>query len=77
MPAYNETATPVTTKNTYTVTYNGNGNTGGSTASSTHEYGVPKALTANGFTREYTVTYNYNGSGQANTTDKSVYMFNK
>jgi len=39
---------------TYTVAYNANGNgspTGGSTASSDHVYGVPKALTANGFTR--------------------------
>ena len=37
--------------NTYTVVYNGNGNTGGSTASSSHTYGVAKALTANGFTK--------------------------
>ena len=36
---------------TYTVAYNGNGNTGGSTASSTHTYDVYKALTANGFKR--------------------------
>lgn len=77
MPAYNETATPVLAVNTYTIAYNGNGSTGGSTSSSTHEYGVVKALTANGFTREYTVTYNYNGSGQASTTDKSVYLFDK
>lgn len=34
---------------TYTVVYNGNGNTGGSTASSTHTYDVAKNLTANGF----------------------------
>lgn len=37
--------------NTYTVAYNGNGATGGSTASSSHTYGSAKALTANGFTR--------------------------
>jgi uncharacterized repeat protein (TIGR02543 family) len=36
---------------TYTVAYNGNGNTGGTTASSIHTYGVYKNLTANGFTR--------------------------
>ena len=35
----------------YTVKYNGNGNTGGSTASSSHTYGTAKALTANGFTK--------------------------
>ena len=37
--------------NTYTVVYNGNGNTGGSTASSSHTYDTAKALTANGFTK--------------------------
>lgn len=36
---------------TYTVTYVGNGQTGGSTAASTHTYDVQKALTANGFTK--------------------------
>lgn len=39
------------TPNTYTVRYNGNGNTGGSTASSSHTYGTAKNLTANGFTK--------------------------
>lgn len=33
----------------YTIEYDGNGNTGGSTASSSHTYGTAKALTANGF----------------------------
>ena len=36
---------------TYTVVYNGNTNTGGSTASSTHTYNEAKNLTANGFTK--------------------------
>ena len=35
----------------YTVNYNGNGATSGSTAASAHFYGSPKALTANGFKR--------------------------
>lgn len=35
----------------YTIVYHGNGNTGGSTASSTHQYDEAKALTANGFTK--------------------------
>lgn len=35
----------------YTIVYHGNGNTGGSTASSTHKYDEEKALTANGFTK--------------------------
>ena len=37
--------------NTYTVKYNGNGSTGGSTSNSSHTYGTSKKLTANGFTR--------------------------
>ena len=48
------TATTITatfTANTYTVVYNGNGATGGSTASSSHTYNSAKALTTNGFTR--------------------------
>ena len=36
---------------TYTIRYNGNGATGGSTASSTHTYDAAKKLTANGFSR--------------------------
>lgn len=39
------------TANTYTIKYNGNGNTGGSTASSTHTYDSSKVLTTNGFTK--------------------------
>lgn len=39
------------TANTYTVTYNGNGATGGSTANSSHTYGTAKKLTTNGYTK--------------------------
>ncbi|MCL2651326.1 MAG: InlB B-repeat-containing protein [Candidatus Azobacteroides sp.] len=60
---------------TYTVTYYGNGNTGGNTASSSHTYDVEKALTNNGFTKTYTVTYNYNGNGQTNTSEAANYTF--
>ena len=38
------------TAHTYTIEYNANGGTG-TTASSTHTYGVEKALTTNGFTK--------------------------
>ncbi len=47
--AYNKTYTFYYTANTYTITYNGNGNTGGSTANSTHTYDVAQKLTTNGF----------------------------
>ena len=64
------------TAHTYTVTYNGNGNTGGTTASSSHTYDVAKALTANGFSRAYTVTYNHNYSGSSNTSATATATFN-
>ena len=64
--------TPVT----YTVSYNGNGATGGSTANSAHTYDTAQALTANGYTREYDVTYNYNYDGApAAGSDKATYTF--
>ena len=39
----------VTINGQYTITYDGNGHTSGSTASSTHVYTTSKALTANGY----------------------------
>ena len=61
---------------TYTITYNGNGATGGSTAKSTHQYGTAKALTANGFSRTgYTFAgWNTaaNGSGTNYSNSQSV-----
>lgn len=47
----NVSLTPTWSSHTYTIKYNGNGATGGSTANSTHTYGVAKALTANGYTK--------------------------
>ncbi len=64
------------TANTYTVTYNGNGHTAGTTANSTHTYDVEKQLTANGYTRSYLVTYNYNYSGSTNSTATATATFN-
>ena len=61
---------------TYTVAYDGNGATGGSTASSTHNYGAEKVLTKNGFTKNgYTFTgwnTKANGTGTAYTDSQSV-----
>ena len=59
----------------YKVVYNGNGNTGGSTAISTHAYDTSQNLTANGFNRKYTVTYNYNYSGSTNSSATATYGF--
>lgn len=61
--------------NTYTVKYNGNGNTGGSTANSSHTYNTAKALTSNGFTK---TGYDFKGwatsatGGVAYTNGQSV-----
>ena len=61
--------------NTYTVKYNGNGATGGTTANSSHTYDIDKKLTKNGYTRAYTVTYNHNYTGSTNTTKTATYSF--
>ena len=48
----------------YTVTFNGNGSTGGETADQTFYYDVPQSLTANGFTRT-----GYDFAGWATSAD--------
>ena len=75
MPTSNTTLYAKWVPNTYTVAYNGNGNTGGSTANSSHTYGTAKNLTSNGFTRQYTVTFNHNYSGSSNTSKTATYSF--
>ncbi len=57
--------------NTYTVNYEGNGATSGSTASQTFSWNESKALSSNGFKREHKVTYNANG-GSASKTEETV-----
>ena len=66
--------------NTYTIVYNGNGATGGSTANSSHTYDTTKTLTVNGFTKngytfkgwntkaDGTGTAYYNNQGVLNLT---------
>lgn len=51
----------------YTVSYNGNGATSGSTASSSHVYDAAKTLTSNGFRRSYALTCDAQG-GSAGVT---------
>jgi len=51
---------------TYTITYNGNGATGGSTEKSDHTYDVTKNLTTNGFSRD---GYDFDGWTNAGTSE--------
>ena len=74
--SYALTATANANANTYTIAYNGNGSTGGSTASSTHTYNVAKTLTKNGYVRAYTVTFDANQGSCATASLTSNYKFN-
>ena len=62
--------------NSYTISYEGNGSTTGSTANSTHYYGVAKALTSNGFAKEGYTFDGWNtqadGTGTSYTAGQSV-----
>ncbi|MEE1066246.1 MAG: InlB B-repeat-containing protein [Acutalibacteraceae bacterium] len=64
------------TNNTYTIKFNGNGHTSGSTASMSMTYGVAKNLTANGFSKtgHYFNGWNTksNGSGTSYSNKQSV-----
>lgn len=66
----------VWTANTYTVVYNGNGATGGSTATTNHTYGVSATLSTNGFSKTGHVFKQWNtradGTGTSYTSGQSV-----
>ena len=61
---------------TYTIHYNGNGSTSGSTVNSVHTYDVARTLTPNGFVRTGWVFSNWNtqanGSGTSYSDKQSV-----
>ena len=64
------------TAHAYTITFDGNGSTSGSTASVNATYDQDVKLTKNGFEkRKYTVTYNANGGNCAKSIDPINYKF--
>jgi uncharacterized repeat protein (TIGR02543 family) len=64
------TTSTVTINGQYTITYNGNGHTSGSTASSTHVYTTSKALTANGYAKS---GHNFIGWSTSSTAKTAEY----
>ncbi len=56
------------TANTYTVSFNDNGASGGNTAAQNFTYDVAQNLNANGFEKKYVVTFNADGG----TADKNT-----
>lgn len=69
-------SSPKTLTLSYTVAYDGNGATSGSTESSSHEYGIAKGLNSNGFTKDGFTFKGWNtvidGTGQAYADGESV-----
>ena len=59
----------------YSVQFDGNGATGGSTASQVFTYGVAQSLSANGFSRSFAVVFDYGGNGQSNGRASSSSAF--
>jgi len=62
------------TPNTYTVSFNGNGATGGSTASQSFAYDTAQNLRANGYQQKYTVTFDP-GEGLSTTSGTATSTF--
>jgi len=70
-PSKNETLTAQWNVHTYTVVFNGNGNTGGSMSNQDFTYDVAQNLTAIGYTKTYTITYT-TPEGSVNPTSQNV-----
>ena len=60
---------------TYTIAFNGNGNTSGSMSDLSMVYGTAKSLTNNTYQKQYTVTYNADGGSCSTTSSTVTYTF--
>jgi uncharacterized repeat protein (TIGR02543 family) len=59
----------------YTIAFDGNGATSGTTSLIAAEYGKSYTLTSNGFSRKYLVTYDANGGSVSPASEESIYQF--
>ena len=60
---------------TYTIAFNGNGNTSGSMSNLPMVYGTAQSLTNNTYQKQYTVTYNADGGSCSTTSSTVTYTF--
>ena len=60
---------------TYTIAFNGNGNTSGSMSNLSMVYGTAQFLTNNTYQKQYTVTYNADGGSCSTTSSTVTYTF--
>jgi len=70
-----KTVTVTFVGNSYTVTFDGNGNTGGSMANQSFVYGTAQNLRTNAFQRQFAITYNANGGECAESSATAVAAF--
>ncbi len=71
----NKTITANWTKNTYTVTFDGNGATGGTMTDQSFVYDEAQNLTENDYERKYTVTFDANGGSVTPASSVAAYTF--
>lgn len=79
--SYTNVTSDVTTTATvrgvyYSINFNGNNASGGSTASQAFTYGIAQNLNANGYYKTVNVSFQFNGSGQSSQTVAATLAFN-
>jgi len=70
-----KTVTVTFVGNKYTLSFDGNGNTGGSMDAQSFIYGTAQNIRSNGFERIYSISYDANGGECSRTSDNAVSTF--